>query len=219
MSNETEKLKIQCLTCLQKTNHEILQEIAYEDSAPEENITWWSKFQIVQCKGCETVSFRKASGSSEDYDFETGEALVKEELYPSRTAGKRLIEGYEQFPTKTFLMYREVVQALNNDAPILAAIGLRALIESICIEQGTTSSNLMDSIDELANMGLLSQHQAQFLHTHRFMGNIAAHEMKAPRPRELDAAFDIAETLLKTIYILPSIVASIHTGKNQISAP
>ena len=37
------------------------------------------------------------------------------------------------------------------------------------------------------------------------MGNAAAHEMIAPKATELVAALDIAETLLKTIYILPEV--------------
>jgi len=37
------------------------------------------------------------------------------------------------------------------------------------------------------------------------MGNVAAHEIVAPKPTELVAALDIAETLLKTIYVLPEV--------------
>lgn len=62
-------------------------------------------------------------------------------------------------------------------------------------------------------MGWLSQKQAETLHMHRFMGNVAAHEIQAPKPQELIAALDIAETLLKTIYILPDMADSIKTGR------
>ena len=58
-------------------------------------------------------------------------------------------------------------------------------------------------------MGLLSKKQAEFLHNHRFMGNEAAHEMVAPKPEHLVAALDIAETLLKTIYVLPKMADKI----------
>jgi len=135
-----------------------------------------------------------------------------EQLYPDRTEERVPIDGSENFPGKTRRIYTEVLKALNHGAPILAAIGLRTLIESICIEQKTKSTNLAKGIDALADMGLLSKRQAEYLHTHRFMGNVAAHEIVASKPQELIAALDIAETLLKTIYILPEVANTIKTG-------
>lgn len=70
----------------------------------------------------------------------------------------------------------------------------------------------MRCIDELADSGLLAKSQAELLHKHRFLGNVAAHEMKEPSPKVLNAALDIAETLLKTIYVLPGIADTIKTG-------
>ena len=60
-----------------------------------------------------------------------------------------------------------------------------------------------------AEMGHLSNTQANFFHKHRFMGNLAAHEIVAPKPEHLIAALDIAETLLKTIYVLPTLAESL----------
>ena len=122
--------------------------------------------------------------------------------------------GHEAFPIKTKRVYLETLEALNGQIPLLAAIGLRALIESICLEQKTKSKNLAGGIDELASMGLLSAKQAEFLHNHRFMGNEAAHEIVAPNPEHLVAAIDIAETLLKTIYILPAMAEQLKLKKD-----
>lgn len=127
------------------------------------------------------------------------------------------MEGYEGFPHKSKRVYRETLKALSSGMPLLAAIGLRALIESICLEQKTKSRTLAKGIDELAANGLLSQRQAQFLHNHRFMGNLAAHEIEAPKPEHLIAALEIAETLLKTIYILPKIAEQIKPKAGRVS--
>ena len=115
--------------------------------------------------------------------------------------------GYETFPIKTKRIYLETLKALHNNTLVLGAIGLRAIIESVCIEQKTKAKVLAKGIDELAESGLLSKKQAEFLHEHRFMGNLAAHEMVAPNATEFIAALDIAETLLKTIYVLPHVAA------------
>jgi hypothetical protein len=138
-----------------------------------------------------------------------------ESLYPNRMEEREPIVGYEAFPKRTRQIYMEVLKALNTGAPLLSAIGLRALIESVCLEQQTKAKNLAGGIDELADLGFLSKKQAEFLHEHRFMGNDAAHEIKAPEPQELVAALDIAETLLKTIYILPQTAAAINPERRS----
>jgi hypothetical protein len=102
---------------------------------------------------------------------------------------------------------------MNAQLPVLAAIGLRALIEAICRERNIADGNLEKLIDGLATSGVLSTAQASILHGHRFLGNIAAHEVVSPKPRELVAALEIAETVLRTIYVLPELSKQITTGK------
>ncbi len=202
------KRRVLCRTCKHATNHEILFTKRLTGETDDGDIRWWSEYQVLQCCGCEDVSFRTADRDTESIDPYTGQLDETETLYPSRTDGRPPIEGYENFPAKTRRIYTETLKALNHNAFILAAIGLRALIESICLEQKTKAKVLAKRIDELAETGLLSVKQAAFLHAHRFMGNVAAHEMVAPKATELVAALDIAETLLKTIYILPEVAAS-----------
>jgi len=120
---------------------------------------------------------------------------------------------HHHLPGKISSIYREVVGAMNAQLPVLSAIGLRALIEAICRERNVHGGNLENLIDGLATSGVLSAAQASILHGHRFLGNIAAHEVLSPKPRELVAALDIAETVLRTIYVLPELSKEITTGK------
>jgi hypothetical protein len=201
--NKPAKTRVLCRTCKHPTNHKIL--FSKDASGDDDGIKWWESHQVIQCCGCDEISFRKIFECTEDIDLYTGDLILTETLYPSRTEGRPLMEGHENFPSKTRRIYSETLKALNQNALILAAIGLRALIESICIEQKTKAKVLAKAIDELAESGLLSKKQVDFLHAHRFMGNVAAHEIVAPKPTELVAALDIAETLLKTIYVLPEV--------------
>ncbi len=123
------------------------------------------------------------------------------------------MENDYKLPPSIRIIYREVLTALNNSSVIIAAIGLRTLIEAICIDQNASGDNLGKKIDALATQGVLSTQQAKILHAHRFLGNVATHEITAAKPTELVAAFDIAETLLKTIYILPELEKEITTGR------
>lgn len=210
-----EAIKVQYKSCARPTSHLLVAQHHKKGWDDEAEFGWSYSYQIIQCRGCESISFRVVGTDSETRDSRTGEYEVTETLYPNRTAGRTPIAGYEYFPTKTIHIYQEVLQALNHRAPILAAIGLRALIESVCIDQQCSAKTLEKRIDELVGMGWLSQKQAAILHTHRFMGNVAAHEVKASKAQELIAALEIAETLLKTIYVLPDMAESIKTGRKM----
>ena len=203
-------VKALCGECKKVTNHNVL---ADHGIGGDEDIRWWQHYQIIQCMGCDDISFRITSACEEDFDPYTGQLQEAETLYPDRIAGRDPMPGYEEFPVKTKRVYLETLKALNSQIPLLAAIGLRALIESICLEQKTKSKTLAKGIDELAEKGLLSAKQAEFLHNHRFMGNEAAHGIVAPKPEHLVAALDIAETLLKTIYVLPDIADQLKPKK------
>ena len=206
-------VKALCADCKKVTTHTILAKHDITGGHEEDEIRWWATYQIIQCMGCDDISFRRASGCDEDIDPYTGHYNESESLYPDRARGRDPMPGHDSFPVKTKRIYLETLKVLNNQTPVLAAIGLRALIESICLEQKTKAKTLAKGIDELAAMGLLSVKQADFLHNHRFMGNEAAHEIIAPKPEHLVAAIDIAETLLKTIYVLPWMAEQIKPKK------
>lgn len=201
--------KIHCINCNNATNHDALASKDFSREIHEGGIQWWDTYQIIQCLGCEEISFRRTFLCTEDIDPYTGQLETTEYLYPNPAKSRQPIENYEKLPAKTRIIYREVLKALSHGAPVLSAIGLRAVIESVFLDQNTKSKNLAEGIDELADMGHISKAQAQFLHKHRFMGNVAAHEIVAPKPEHLVAAIDIAETLLKTIYVLPALAESL----------
>lgn len=208
-----EKCKSHCACCKIETNHEIKSKEIISKHSDDDEIHWSAEYQIIECLGCETLSFRIVSGSSEDYDFETGEPLYTIELYPESASQRDLLDDYYIFPSKIRKIYSETIDAINHKMFLLSAVGLRMLIEAICIEESISGGNLKSRIDELAVKGLLSKSQADFLHHHRFIGNDAAHEIKTPKRESIIAALDIAETLLKTIYILPKIAAEIERKK------
>lgn len=212
-----EKVKILCGSCKVETNHGIVAEYNTRDDMYDGEIQIWSRYQIVQCLGCDNTSFRSSYTCSEEIDHQTGDLVETVSLYPDWTKRREPMPGNEAFPLTTKRVYMETLKALSNQTPILAAIGLRAIVESICLEQKTTSKNLKEGIDELAAMGLLSVKQAEFLHNHRFMGNEAAHEIVAPKPQHLVAALDIAETLLKTIYVLPNMADQLKKTPTKAS--
>lgn len=205
-------MKLFCYRCGKYTNHTVLAEKKIR-SDPDYEEHCGEDHYFGQCAGCDAITYAISSWHESDWNPHTGEMDSNWKTYPrADTARQAMVDDYH-LPGKISSIYQEVIGAMNAQLPVLAAIGLRALIEAICRERNITGGNLEKLIDGLAISGVLSAAQATILHGHRFLGNIAAHEVVSPKPRELVAALEIAETVLRTIYVLPELSKQITTGK------
>ena len=216
MSEERGPTLVDCTVCKRATNHDIVHAEHVSNYDEDSGIHCGAEYQMVRCRGCETISFAERSWNSEDTDHE-GQAIERLVLYPSRTIRKP-IENYYYLPGKVRKVYQETLTALSNTAPILAAIGIRAVVEAVCKDKGCTGHNLENNIDLLVQKGHLAADQADFLHLQRFMGNAAAHEIAPPEQTELRAALDIAENLLTNLYLLPMLAEEMKKSQTQLAA-
>jgi len=158
--------------------------------------------QIIQCQGCEAISFRDV------YRFSENGGQRTETLYPPRddadlAAKLYLRDDVYDIPEITKTIYLETLEAVKHKLPTLAGMGIRAVIESICQEKKTKHRNLEGRIDELVCMSLLTHAGAKILHSIRLIGNAAAHEMKAPSMKQIIAALKVIDHLLLGVYVLP----------------
>lgn len=208
-STTNEEREISCTKCSGKTAHKVVSSYdlrgEYDDG--QNSMHWAVDHQIIQCLGCKTISFRKASSNSEDW-FQTShddvEFVVDESIYPSRVDGIRgLGDDTHHLPTNVRRIYDETLQALSNQSPVLAGIGLRALLETVCKGKNATGHDLLRKIDSLVAASVLTPASAAILHKIRTLGNLAAHEVKPHSDRQLGLAMNIVEHLLKDVYILP----------------
>jgi hypothetical protein len=207
-------MKLYCYSCKGAKNVNVLQK-ATIGSDPDDGYDWTQNHYFVQCQGCDSIFYATESWGEDSFDPHTGQIEADWKFYPHSATRREPISDSGQFPYKIQRIYQEVIGSMNAQLPILAGIGLRALIEAICKDQKITGGNLEKLIDGMATAGVLSTSQATILHSHRYLGNAAAHEVTPANPKELIAALEIAETVLKTIYILPGLSASITTGKKS----
>lgn len=201
--------RLACRNCDSFTNHKVLTSIETNWGDDDVEIYGTDMFEIVECLGCDSVSFRLASINSEDvesYYEKTGETNYKidEELYPNRIAGRKEIENIHLFPPETLKIYKEIHKALCSRLRILSGIGIRVLVESVCREREANGSNLENKIDDLVNKGLLTKENSEALHATRLLGNRLAHEVIEPKDEALEIAMDIIENLLMSVYIIPN---------------
>jgi hypothetical protein len=210
--NETvgEEVHLPCRKCSGKTAHNVIASVDQSGYDEDSGVHWEQHYQIVRCLGCKTVSFRDASSNSDDF-VQTGrdewETRIFEKLYPSRVESRKdLGRDVIHLPAEVRTIYAETVQALNGDSPVLAGIGLRALVESVCKERNASGKDLFAKINDLAAQQVLTPAGAQILHKIRTLGNKAAHEVKPHTERQLALALNVVEHLLKDVYILPKLV-------------
>jgi hypothetical protein len=171
-------------------------------SNPEGDILVWDDYLSIQCRGCKTLSFCKEVASSEDTDPE-GQPITTRTLFPGRIAGRPPLQDLYHLPFDLRTIYEETRSALMEGLPVLTGIGIRAIVETVCRERSSPGRNLAEKIGGLITLNLITQTEADILHDLRFMGNQAAHEVKAHATQELNLAFDVVEHLLKAVYLLP----------------
>ena len=213
---EGKKVRVLCSRCSTETLHSVRASLSRSGFIDGPDINWTEDSEIVQCDGCLAVSFRVAESNSEDFVYNqfTDEVEHPEEVkvYPRRSGKPDLQDHVFELPKPVRDLYREVLHATLEEQRVLVGIGIRALVEAVCKEQGAKGSNLEKRIDDLVPR-VLTQDGAEILHGTRLLGNEAAHEAKPLSDESIDAAMEVVEHLLRTTYILPAISAKLPKRK------
>ncbi|NOV23403.1 DUF4145 domain-containing protein [Cupriavidus necator] len=222
--NQGLTLQVLCIDCRRETEHKVAAPSFRESGSHGEaswSVEWQENYQILQCGGCKAVTFRHHHWFSEDADPDD---LGNETLYPARDG--RPVRRFEHVPTTLTKLYAKVVARLNNDSHILCAAGLRALVEGLCVDRGVKdglvpqangspkrTGNLEGKIYGLHEQGVVTADSADFLHSHRFLGNEAVHELTGAPQEELGLALDIVEHMLEQVYEIPAKAASLKQAR------
>ena len=162
------------------------------------------EFSIVQCMGCNAISFLQTIKLSkrskpmyfnypDDHNPNPGQYIFLSEKHVAI------------FPKAIKKLYDELIPAYEAGAKILLGMGLRALVEAICIDQSITGSNLLKKIEKLHHEGHISKSELPILDKLRIIGNDSAHKMKSLSMYKLELALGIVNHVLESIYILPVI--------------
>jgi len=197
-----------CSHCKHQTKNTILYVKEVKGFLDE----YFENFQVVECNGCETVSFRK-----ELHDFwehvtdENGDHTHKVTIttYPNNLEGHAPLDGLYHLPSKIKGVYQQTILAFQGNSLLLAGVGFRAIIEAICIEEQIKGGNLEQKINNLSKNRLITEKEAERLHSIRFLGNDSVHEMEIPKEHKLFLVLDIIENLLKNIYIIDKQAKSV----------
>lgn len=204
-------IKSHCNDCGQTTNHTVQGEhrTRWSEAIDEEHgvsIDGGKDYRIVECCGCGDVSFLRAEWFSEDTDAE-GYPVLKEDRFPLATP-RRYPDWFseeEGVPTEILALLAEIYAAFGSDSLRLCALGIRALVEQIMIEQiGGDKGGLGNNITAFLAAGFVAprDHQ-QFREKVIEVGNAAMHRGYSPRESDVATLLDIVEAMIATIYVHP----------------
>jgi hypothetical protein len=206
LSPEASPIQLLCQACKRQTQHRVAAHVRQTEETAlgsGRNHVLRKDNLIVECLGCRTISF-----SREFFRREEGggfRSLGRPQRFPEVPTGRPLMSDVDKLPADVARIYKETNAALSLPAPVLAGVGIRAIVEAVCQDKVGDTGNLDAKIKRLADAGLVSAKDAVLLHSLRFMGNAAAHEVKAHSERELYVAFKVIEHLLNGAYVIPSL--------------
>lgn len=198
------KEKYFCRNCKGLRNHKLIHEVKTKGGDDNDYFQWIRKYSIIECLGCETISFLEVYGDTEmithnedgepDYYFDNN-------IYPLYLESSEELNYIYYIPDSIKDIYRETISAFKTNSYILTAGGLRAIIEAICNHLKIKKGNLADRIDLLHNKGHLTLSESKRLHSIRFLGNDALHEIEKPKKDHLFILLDIINHLLSNLFI------------------
>ena len=137
------RFKLLCSSCSGETNHEVLQSVETrgDETCGEQgwSINWADWYYIVECLGCDTISFVHRNYFSEADDcFPGGHDGVSTNVYPFRSENSRATKKTHNLSPRLRRIYNEIIDTFNRTSFTLCAAGLRAMLEGICADKGVT---------------------------------------------------------------------------------
>ncbi len=215
--------KIFCNTCKLETNHvliksherylsseqgehfELSEWADYPEALLSENHNTIYLYQFWVCRGCDTATLQESSSLKMLVNETTKQAFWVYTFHPKRATDHFFIKNFIDMPPGLWVIYYELIQSFNAELLILTSIGLRALLEGICVDKGITDKDargLKGKLTELDKRQHLPSGIVKNLDSFKFIGDNAAHKLEAPTIQNLKLAIEVMEELLSFLYSL-----------------
>jgi hypothetical protein len=207
----TKQIKANCNNCVGMTNHVVLHtnRKVWSNSDDHGEVSGGDEYSLVRCAGCDTVHLKHDNWCSEDWDPEEG-TLINTVYYPPAISRRRpswLKDPQGPFyfgGTEIEKLMEEIYSALQNDSRRLAAMGIRALLELVMIEQVGDSGQIGKNVNLFLEKGFVAKINEEIF---RFQlieaGHAAMHRQYVPEKADIEVLMQITESLIETIYVHP----------------
>ena len=205
---------IYCNTCKRETWHESVAVYAHDRYDYLWGFSQRFESAIFKCCGCEDISFRIVK---HPFEFQNENDEPEIFVYPDRGFKFRERIFIWKLPKNISQLYHETVQAHDAELIVLATVGVRALIEAIVankIPRDKYANNLESKIEALKPH--FSSAVIETLHEFRRMGNVAAHELEAPKSINIHHALYVVEGVLEYFYGIDNHAKMFNDGRKKV---
>jgi hypothetical protein len=166
-------------------------------------------FDVLQCLGCESVTFaHQVVVPSLDHDETT--------LYPPRVS-RRQPKWHRDLPLDLGEIVRQVYTALQNGHGALALMGARTIVDMIILEKVGDRGNFHAKLQALQAEGYIASRARNVLDAALDAGNASAHRGHNPDADTVNEVMDIVESLLEAIYRHDGIAERLRASTPQRS--
>lgn len=212
MIERTSVFKCYCNLCMGERNHTCLFTKTQRDEELDDDgyvaYSEMSQYILAECNGCESISLVV------HYDH-TGAIDTIIDQYPPRRLRKEpkwlfnLMLSEIGEPHK-YDFLKEIYTALTNNAPRLAVIGIRSLLEHILIEKSGDQGNFYKNLDKFLADGHISAGDRDLIGQVIEAGHASVHRKFVASKDDIDHLLDVTETLLARLYIHQDTIKRMH---------
>lgn len=202
--------KIYCNTCKRDTNHEMKGshdgQFYEDDTIDGQPVLYWFEewtYSLWACRGCDSAVMEEKS-THIGMETTRGDKIYDFCYFPPRiTNVEREAKRFLYIEGKLNETYKQLIKAFNQDLNIVVAIGVRTLIEGICVQEGIGDKeafNLGKKLTILEAKGHIPHSIIEGLKSIKVFGDDAAHRLKSVEKNSLSLAIDLVEALLTHLY-------------------
>jgi len=115
----------------------------------------------------------------------------------------------DSLPERLENLLSEVYIAIDHNILTLASMGLRAVIDMVCVEQVGDKGGFKEKLNALCKLEIISTRQLGVLLTVVDAGNASAHRGFTPDQNGINTVLDVVEHLLSSVYVHPKGAAEL----------
>jgi len=176
----------------------------YEDWDHECGIGDIYEWDIFLCPVCHKITLEQKYYFSEDRDQYGYPICYFSHLYP------HINMDTSKIPVNLKKAFESALSVRHIDGAI-CALSLRRTLEMMCKDQGETSGDLYDKLNNLSRRNIMPPVLTEMATILRRLGNTAAHADDAEfSPDIVNSMIDFTQTILDYVYVLPDKLESIQ---------
>jgi Domain of unknown function (DUF4145) len=189
-----------CNACAGERNHVVLHHVLSDWRDKETNEYGSDTYETLQCAGCDAIKLRHTQVFS-------GQPDRSVTYFPAATFRRRpewfvdLLCALPVDDNYTLGLLNEIYVAMQHNLLRVAAMGIRALLESVMINKVGDQGSFKSNIAEFEAQGFVSRIQASRLSSILDAGSATIHRGYSPTREDVVILIDIAEHIVESVFV------------------